>query len=312
MEVEEIGIENTWCRKARLPFKERKAIRWPNGSVLSIRVNVALELFGAGSSMASGSKEGIGGLSARDEYNFEIGVWRAIDVLTKYRIPATFFLSTSAIIKYPDVVDAVRSEGFEIAAHGFEQGLAAASVSGDREQEEVARCTEMMRTIQDEPGGWVSPGGVCSQRTIDALIEHGYLYHGDLQDDDIPYLLETQAGTIVEIPHRSQSTNDFSMFAGRDVHGAVRSLRSVDQAKSYFEAALSAYSLTAHREGILSLEFGIHPFSSCIPDRIVAIDWIFGHIRDQDDAWICNNIEMARWWKSNAKSFGLVTRDFGT
>ena len=303
MGVGENDTARTWCRKIRLPFRERTSLRWPNGSALSIRINVALEIFGAGSSVASGTKEGIGGLSARDEYNFEVGAWRAIDALTRHNLPATFFLSTSAILKYPEVVNAIRSEGFEIAAHGFEQGLAAASISGDREEEEVVKCTELIRTVQDELGGWVSPGGVCSQRTIDALIGQGYLYHGDLQDDDIPYFLETQAGTIVEIPHRSQSTNDFSMFAGRDVHGAVRSLRSVNQAKSYFEEALSAYRVTSRRDGLLSLEFGINPFSSCIPDRIVAIDWIFGHIKEQDDIWVCNNFEMASWWKSNAQMF---------
>lgn len=296
-----IEHSESWCQKYRLNYRDRSKVRWPGNRSLAVRVNVALEIFGTGSAVASGSKEGIGGLSARDEYNFEVGVWRVLDILVDHKLPATFFVSGSAVTKYPNVLKTVADEGFEIAAHGYEQGLSAASVSEEREEEEVVLCTDLLRAINDEPGGWVSPGGVCTQRTIDALIRAGYLWHGDLQDDDIPYVLETGAGSIVEIPHRSQSTNDFSIFASRDVHGAVRSLRSVEQAKSYFAEAFLAYKSTSEREGLLSLEFGIHPFSSCIPDRIVALDWILSYISNQDDIWVTTNLDMARWWRENMK-----------
>lgn len=65
------------------------------------------------------------------------------------------------------------------------------------------------------PLGWLNPGAGCSERTFEILVDEGYLWNGDLRDDDLPYVIEVKGKILIEIPHRTMATNDLAWWSGR-------------------------------------------------------------------------------------------------
>jgi len=61
------------------------------------------------------------------------------------------------------------------------------------------------------PEGYRAPSWEPSRRTFDLLAEYGFVYDSTLMDDDRPYLLETRAGTLVELPPH-WSLDDWNQF----------------------------------------------------------------------------------------------------
>ena len=126
----------------------------------------------------------------------------------------------------------------------------------------------------------------------------GYLWFGDLNGDDIPYGIRFGNKTIVSIPHRQDTTNDLCI-SGSLFRPVECSYRDPEPAFEYFRHTFDAYYETAGRETRTMMRYGIHPFVSCTPDRIVFHDKALRYMKGFDDVWFARHKDIAQWWKDN-------------
>lgn len=289
-------------KKIKIPFREKGAkVKWPDNNMFAVRIYIALEYWGRD---LSGKTVNIMNLSRLETYNFEVGIWRALDMLDEHRLKVSVFTNGAGAKFYPEVVKEVKRRGHEIVGHGYYEWVLGdrnpANMSLQEEEEDIAESKAILESVSGEyPRGWVNP---VTEHTFPLLAKYGYSYHVMLADDDIPYGIEVGNKVIVEIPHRTQSTGDFAFFnSDLGGHGPshIKAQRSSREAVQFFKDSFDDYYETAKMEGYGTLEFGIHPFCSCLPDRIRALDRMITYMKGFPKVWFSTYGELEQWWRKN-------------
>jgi hypothetical protein len=134
-------------------------------------------------------------------YGVKRGIYRLLDVLAAHGAKAS--VMTSAIIaeRSPEAVRAVANAGHEVLSHSYTMDVIPALLSLQENAENVARCTALLRDASGKPVvGWLSPRGTSGPDLPRLLAEAGYIWYGDVFDDDLPYVQNVGGSKIVAIP----------------------------------------------------------------------------------------------------------------
>lgn len=132
-------------------------------------------------------------------YGPRVALPKILDLLSKHRLRATFFIPSWVATAYPEAVRDIVSAGHEVAAHGVRH------VSPDRLEptEELRRLKESIRVLEalagTRPLGYRAPAWALSPSTLELVAREGFLYSSNLMDSDVPYL-HTDPEGLVELP----------------------------------------------------------------------------------------------------------------
>lgn len=289
-------------KKIKIPFRERRdRVKWPNNKIIAVHSYVAQEWWGREFLAGSDKLLDLGNLSQEQDYNFDVGIWRILDLLDKYELKATFFFNGAGAKHRPEILREIKERGHELASEGFYHSRGAGRMSAEEEKEDIVKTTAILESVWGKhPLGWNNPGAGCSERTFELLVEAGYMWNGDLRDDDFPYGIKVKGKILIEIPHRTMSSNDFAWWSGRGgINSVVKAQRSPREAVEFFRDTFDSYYETAKREGAQSFTFGIHPYMSCYPDRIRAIDRMIAYMKSFPDVCFLTYDNLAQYWKEN-------------
>jgi len=133
-------------------------------------------------------------------YGPEVAVPRILETYRRLEIRQTFFVPAWCIEQYPAAVEAMVADGHEVGHHGYihENPRGAGR---DEEAYWLERGIEIIeRHTGQRPRGWRAPLYNFSNHSADLLIEQGFLYDASLMGDDVPYVLETDRGELIELP----------------------------------------------------------------------------------------------------------------
>jgi len=101
----------------------------------------------------------------------------------------------------PETVKAIADAGHEVLSHSYAMDVIPALLSAEDERKNIARCTALLEQASGRKiEGWLSPRGTSRAETPGLLIEAGYRWHGDVFDDDLPYVQTFGNKQIVAIP----------------------------------------------------------------------------------------------------------------
>ena len=90
----------------------------------------------------------------------------------------------------------LHERGHEIAGHSYTQDLILPYLSLDEETEVIRRCKRIIENaVGTPPVGWFSPVAAPTVHTAELLAQEGFLWHGDYNDTDLPYLRRNLQGT---------------------------------------------------------------------------------------------------------------------
>ena len=133
-------------------------------------------------------------------YGPDVGVPRILRTYKQLDIQQTFFVPAWCIENYPSVVKAMIDGGHEVGHHGY---LHENPIAGSRaDQRYWLKCgIKIIENITGKrPRGWRAPLYNFSDHSADLLIEEGFIYDASLMGDDIPYVLKTDKGELIELP----------------------------------------------------------------------------------------------------------------
>ena len=145
-------------------------------------------------------------------YGPTVAVPRILDSYRRLGLTQTFFMPAWVMQAYPATVEAILKDGHEIGHHSWchEDPM---HHSDDREAELFERALEVHVAMTGrKPRGYRAPVYSITPTMLARLIEHGFLYDSSLMADDLPYLLDTAKGPLLEMPPH-WGTDDWPPFA---------------------------------------------------------------------------------------------------
>jgi peptidoglycan/xylan/chitin deacetylase (PgdA/CDA1 family) len=133
-------------------------------------------------------------------YGPDVAVPRILDSYRHYGIRQTFFVPGWCAERYPYAVEAMVRAGHEVSAHGYMHEHPNEQSDAD-EKYWLLRSLSALQSVTGAPtAGWRAPLYKFSHRSAELLLEAGISYDASLMGDDVPYLIETPRGTLIELP----------------------------------------------------------------------------------------------------------------
>jgi len=88
-----------------------------------------------------------------------------------------------------------------VLSHSYSMDVIPALLSAEENRQNIARCSALLRDASRKLIlGWLSPRGTSGPDLPRLLAEAGYLWYGDVFDDDLPYVQNVGGLKIVAIP----------------------------------------------------------------------------------------------------------------
>ncbi|MEM4487478.1 MAG: polysaccharide deacetylase [Desulfurococcaceae archaeon] len=226
-------------------------------------------------------------------YEIKRGIGRVLSILRKHGIKATFFIPGVVAEKYRDTLMGILRDGHEIAHHGHNH-IVPSRLTPEMEEEEFKRGIEALeRAFGVRPAGYRSPGEGLGEKTHELIAKNKMVYDSSMMDDDLPYIIKTPAGRIVELPFRW--VMDDWVYFGFNYFPPLEYRRTGPESP---RTALQVWidELDVICSESLYLMFIGHPQQIGQPSRAKALDEFLTYItRNRQDVWVATAEEIATY-----------------
>lgn len=273
-----------------------KDFLWPDGRRIAIVLNIAYEMWTPGATSGVGPMgnmlaDGLFDPNADSygKYNATAGARRLLDIAERNGVAASVLTSGMVAEHHVEHVKQIMEGGHEVIGHAYAQNLLSPTMTAEEDATSISRTTRFIEHATGRrPEGWISPRVTSGPDTHRRLIEQGYRWHGDVLDDDLPYLQRYPEGEIVAVP----MSIDFN-----DLPHAMRFGRTPRQFVEMFFEALDAIWKQPAETIILDVFAHGHCYGR--PAAAWAIDEILKRCAASDDLWITTRSEIAEHFRAS-------------
>ncbi|HTW37743.1 MAG TPA: polysaccharide deacetylase [Steroidobacteraceae bacterium] len=178
----------------------RNPVPWPNGARCAVCFTLDMDAESILYLAHPRRAHGMVSAASMLRYGPQVAVPRILDSYRHYAIRQTFFVPGWCAERYPRAVEAMMRDGHEVSAHGYLHEHP--NELGDaQERDALQRSITALQAVSGEkPAGWRAPLYNFSHRSAQLLLETGISYDASLMGDDVPYLLATPRGRLLELP----------------------------------------------------------------------------------------------------------------
>ncbi len=220
-------------------------------------------------------------------YGPEVGVPRILDIYKKHGLRQTFFIPGWCVQNYPATIEEILEGGHEIAHHGWLHSKPN-EMSDNEEADDVARGVEAIdQATGAKPRGFRAPSYAMSRRTLGFLQDHGIAYDASLMGDDIPYLVENERGSLVELPSH-WALDDWTQYVTFPDFGVSQPIKAPSDA---YRVHVEEFDAAWHTGAFWCSVW--HPFVSGRLARAMAVDQLIEHMVDKGGVWFARMDEIA-------------------
>ena len=217
----------------------------------------------------------------------DVAIPRLVEIFRRFDMHQTFFFPGWCMERYPHLVEVVLSGGHEVGLHGYLHELAN-TLSFEREAELLDRGLEITQRVTGRrPTGWRAPLYAFSENSADLIAKAGFLYDSSLMGDDIPYVLTTGSGNVVELPLQDAS-DDWPQYAENWDLGYHAPIRPPERGIETFRAEFDA----AWEHGGMWISVW-HPFVSGRLSRAIQIVKLIEYMQEKGGVWFATLHEIA-------------------
>jgi peptidoglycan-N-acetylglucosamine deacetylase len=265
----------------------KNALPWPNGARCAVAFTFDVD--------ADSVVHAIHGSDALDQlhalahmrYDPFVGLPRLVDLFSSYQIPVTYFVPGWVVDTYPTSIEYAFKSRSEVAHHGHFHEWPNKQTPADERQALESGIRSIERLTGGAPKGYRAPFYALSRRSLDLLIEAGFLYDSSLFADDVPIVFDNGRGTLIEVPVPA-SVDDYVQYASSRAVDGMRKISPPRHALEVYRAEFDAM-----------WEFGgswisvWHPAVSGRPAPVLAIRQLIEHMIDKGNVWFATVSEIA-------------------
>ena len=264
----------------------KNPIRWPDGARCAVAITFDMD---ADSILHLEHKDAHRRVSANSmlRYGPQVALPRILETYRKYDIRQTFFIPAWCIEQYPETIEAILADGHEIAHHGYihENPL-------DQSREEQLYWLQRGIEVIDKytgkrPRGWRAPLYNFSDDSADLLIQEGFAYDASLMGDDVPYVIRTETGQLVELPSH-WGLDDWPPYVHSLDLDYVMQIRAPSEAIRSFRDEFDS----AWKYGGLWVSVW-HPFASGRLARWAEVEKLIEYMLEKGDVWFARMEDIA-------------------
>lgn len=220
-------------------------------------------------------------------YGPTVALPRILETYRRLGITQTFFMPAWVMQAYPAAVDAILKNGHEIGHHSWmhEDPM---EHSDAVEAELFERALEVHISMTGrKPRGYRAPVYSITPAMVDRLIAHDFLYDSSMMADDLPYLVETPNGSLIEIPPHwgNDDWPPFAHFAEIDYLMPVRA--PSEGIRAFAEEFDAMYEAGGFWMPVL------HPFLTGRLARWREMEKLLERALDHGDVWFATMEEIA-------------------
>ncbi len=256
---------------------------WPNNKRLAIIFNVAYEMWTPGkcssvNPMGNVLSEGVFDPNADSygRYNTNSGCRRLFNIAERHGVVTSVFTSGLVAENHANELKTLSDSGHEIIGHSYGQDMLFPYLNDQEREDNIASSTQLIeRATGGRPYGWISPRITSDLDVQRRLSLHGYKWHGDALDDDLPYLQRFSDSEIMAIP----VTIDFN-----DLPHAMRFGRTPEQFVQMFMSTLDKL-LESNRETLI-LDVIVHGHCYGRPAGAWAFEEIVRRCSQEKELWL--------------------------
>jgi peptidoglycan/xylan/chitin deacetylase (PgdA/CDA1 family) len=278
------------------PIALRPPLRWPGGARLAFAVVVSTEYYEMQPAPANFIPANVPGgfgrapypdfraFSQRD-YGNRVGVFRVIDALERFGVPATAAIDANVATRYPYIVEQFRKRNIEIVGHGHAvTNVITNHMTEADERTYIASALDTLERVGGiRPVGWHGPEYGESERTPALLAALGISYVLDWPNDEQPFLMRTPSGRLASLAMALELDDVVTMW-----HRRV----SGERWRQAISEALDQL-LADGAQGGRHLILNVHPWLIGHPHRIGYLEDVLEDVRKRDGIWLTNASEIA-------------------
>lgn len=265
----------------------RNPVPWPNGARCAVAITFDMDADSLVHIARPDRAPDLVSTTSMLRYGPQVAVPRILETYRRLGIAQTFFVPAWCAESYPEAVEAMVAGGHEVALHSYIHEL---SFDWQRDEEHywLRRSAESLARISGRrPRGWRAPMYSFSRHSAELLAAEGFLYDASLMGDDVPYILSTPAGRLVEMPAH-WGMDDYPQYAHTpDIDYAVPVKAPSDAVRNYRD------EFEAHYEhgGLWVCVW--HPFLTGRLARWHHVEKMLAEIRARDDVWFASLEQIA-------------------
>jgi peptidoglycan/xylan/chitin deacetylase (PgdA/CDA1 family) len=272
--------------------------RWPGDKRVAVIFNIAYEAWSDGQAPGIGPmgnvlKPGYFDTNAHSWASFGLvrGIHRLLDIAEKHKVKTSVMVNGVICERDPATVKRLADLGHEIVNHSWGMDVIPVYFDEAAERANLQRNHDLLQhTAGVTPSGWISPRGTGSSISSRLLAEAGYLHHGDVNDDDRPYVMDFGGQRIVGIP------------LTMDVNDLPTCIRYGQGPRHMLESFKDTFAAMRERETVpLMLDVTAHTHVMGRPSAAWVYDEIMAIVKATPDVWICTREEMARYVLDSTK-----------
>ncbi len=262
-------------------------VPWPNGA--RIACAITLDMDADSLIHIAHPKDSINRVSSTSmlRYGPDVAIPRILETYRRFGMKQTFFIPAWCIEEHGKAVEAIVKDGHEVGFHGY---IHEAPNALPREEEHywMQRSIDIIKKATGRrPRGNRSPLYNYSQYTTDLLVEEGFVYDASLMGDDIPYILRTGKGDIVELPSH-WACDDWPPYVQSFDLNYMMQIMSPDRAMEIFMAEFEA------QWECKGLWIGVwHPFVSGRLARWLRVERMIEQMLSKGGVWFAPLEEIA-------------------
>ena len=229
---------------------------------------------------------------SHQRYGPTVAVPRLLSLLEEYGVPGTFFVPGWTADRYPEAVERILAAGHEVGHHGYSH-VSPALMDDGAERADIEGGLAALERLGVGPRGYRTPSWEPSPRTFDLLAEYGFAYDSTLMDDDKPYVLETAAGPLVELPPHWSLDDWNQLMYLPDPRSGPGTVHPPSRALAVWQEELDAM----RRHGCLFV-LTMHPFVIGRPGRVEALRRLIEH------ALACGDVQCVSCGEAARRALG--------
>ena len=240
------------------------------------------------------------------QYGINEGMPRILKLLTRYDLPATFFVPGYIADKYPEVVHEINKGKHEIGNHSWTHTYPDKMASKEAEEKEYRMSNSLLEKMTGKrPLGYRSPAWEFSAHTVDILERLEFEYSSNMMDKDrISYLkIGERKTSLVELPiHWVLDDAAFWLYSVRIPGKAIQPVEAVESFwKKEFLALYDEFIEELEEKGTSDICFVLtcHPQVIGRPARMKALESVIQCMLEKEHVEFMTAIDAVVKFKEN-------------